>query len=459
MPRIRKGAETVAAVPAPATTDVEDVTKITSSSAESKEHGGWHEGNSSDPLLVNREHLDNPSDEVAYAEYREDDAPPMEDDEDVEEDDGPPAVMEEVEPEPQAPGYTPPSAGPPAAELLDRYRNNNSLIPDHQFQPPALTGQEHPVFGKRLGAAEFVGKYPDGSPEWHKARSAGIGSSDAACVLDVGFKSAHLLWLEKHGYVEPEDLAANPRMAEILKTGHLREPEIGERFRERHPQWSVHEGGSWRKADAPWMLSNPDRLLLNEETGEVSILECKTSETGTGYEEGKCPTKYVVQLRHQLWVMGLEYGYLGVVIGNSDYREYYVPADPAGKIIRLFARDNRNEIVTECRFGDGPTMEIGQYNFMMATEPPPMSGHKDIYEHIRQKNPTLERSTQVDIPVEIATALAEGKALEEQGSDMVQWAKNHMMAIMGTKHFAMYNGEKIASRVAVGKNPPYLKLA
>lgn len=461
MPRIKKGSAGAAdAAPTEKPTAAEEPAvevNPTTPLSENEYTGGWNANNCSDPLDT---HPSEDGELMVYAEYREDDAPPMfeedfpeeataeevsEDGGDTEVDHQGPEGEEDDQPEPEPTQEQAPVAA--------------GAVPNHQFVAPPLTGQEHPVFGKRLGDAEFVGKYVDGTPEWHAARAAGIGSSDAACVFDVGFTSAHLLWLEKKGYVEPEDLETNPRMAEILLTGHLREPEIGERFRRRHPQWSVHEGGSWRKAAAPWMLSNPDRLLLNEETGEISILECKTSETGTGYEDGRCPTKYVVQVRHQMHVMGLQYAYLAVMIGNSDYREYYIPADVTKPIVRLFARDNRQEIETICHYGDGLTMEIAQYNFLMSPEPPPMSGHKDIYEHIRQKNPTLERNTEVVIPVDIATRLREGQAKAEEAEHDIQWAKNHIMALLGTKHYAMYNGEKIAQRVGKGDNPPYLKLA
>jgi hypothetical protein len=365
--------------------------------------GGWVANPENDPLTAGAAHLKQPTEssleEPAYEEYREDDAPTLPD---QGEGDAEPSLYEElvaetaVSPEPEVP------LAPVVAEAEPDWGNpgRNDVAQSVEsevqgfleevdrlaaFQAPPLTGQEHPVFGATLGDAEFVGKYEDGTPEWHAARAAGIGSSDAACVLDIGFSSAFMLWQYKKGYVVQPSLESDPGMAEILLTGHLREPEIAEKFRRRNPRWSVHEGGSWRKATAPWMLSNPDRILLDEETGEVAILELKSSETGTGYDEGRCPAKYVVQVRHQLWCMGLPYGFLAVVIGNSDYREYYIPADVNQPVVRVFARYG-GQVQNVVSYGDGLTMELMQYNFLMSDEPPAYGSNKDIYEYKRQQH-------------------------------------------------------------------------
>lgn len=402
--------------------------------------GGWVATPENDPLNAGKHPLPSEStlEEVVVEEYREDDPPPVPEEENEEE--APPA--EELV---AAPVTFPP---PPVSMA--------PIVGDHQFPAPPLTGQSHPIFGNRLGPAEFVGEYEDGSPEWHAARTKGIGGSDAACILNIGFNSAHKLWLIKKGYLSPDRLEDNERLAEILEWGHLQEPALAEKFTRRNPRWKVIEGGSWRKADAPWMLANPDGILLDEETGEVAILEMKTSESGTGYEEGRIPSKYVVQIRHYMWVFGVSYGYLVVKVGNSDYREYYVPADVTKDIIRVFSRDNRKPVHTTCHYGDGATLEATEYNFIMAEEPPAMSGHEDIYQIVRQKNLSLERNTEVEIPIEIATAWFEAKAEMAAAEEKLGWAKNHIMAQLGTKHHAMYNGEKIASRVAKGDNPPYL---
>lgn len=419
-----------------------------------------------DPLTANATHLNQPEasslEGATYEEYQEDDAPT----DDLDPEEGP-SLYEELVDETSSPAEQALPLAPTVVETAPNWGNPEqpagpvdveALGRVQAFSAPPLTGQEHPVFGKRLGDAEFVGKYEDGTPEWHAARAAGIGSSDAASVMDMGFNSAFMLWQYKKGFVEQPRLEDDPGLAEILLTGHLREPEIAEKFRRRNPRWSVHEGGSWRKAKAPWMLSNPDRLLLDEETGEISILELKSSETGTGYDEGKCPTKYVIQVRHQLWCMGLPYGYLAVVIGNSDYREYYIPADVNQPVVRVFARYG-GQVENVVPYGDGLTMELMQYNFLMSPEPPPFGSNKDIYDYTRQQHLSLDKGVKVDLPIEIGVALAESKELSKAAEEKDQWVRNHIMAQMGTAQYAMYNGEKVASRVPKAGTAPYLKLS
>lgn len=459
MPRIKKAVPAEKRELAPDTTVHVPIEEVSPA-------GGWVATPENDPLsggVTTFSHGDGSEpasklEESAHEEYREEDVPEIPETADQEDD---PVDWLHEEDAPAKEEVAPPSLDDlpmiPGPQMNTDYGTRPTLT--HNFPTLPVSGQVHPVFGARLGDAEFVGKYEDGTPEWHAARAKGIGSSDAACLFNVGFKSAHVLWLEKKGYIEPEDLDANPIMREILLTGHLREPEIAEKFRLRHPEWSVHEGGSWRKAEAPWMLNNPDRILLNEATGEIAILEIKSSESGTGYDEGKVPSKYVVQVRHQLWTMGLGYGFLAVCIGNSDYREYFIPADPSQDIVRLYARGNSREIRTQCHYGDGLTMQIAQYNFLMAETPPPYSDGDDIYKLLRQRNPSLERNTEVEIPIEIASEFLQAKAAITDAEARLSWAKNHMMAHLGTKHFAMYNGEKIAQRVAKGTDPPYLKVS
>jgi putative phage-type endonuclease len=314
----------------------------------------------------------------------------------------------------------------------------------------------HEAFGPTLGTAEFVGQYEDGSPEWHEARTRGIGGSDAASILGIGFTSAYVLWHQKKGIWGPD--IPGERMEEIFWWGHEHEPAIANRFLRGHPEYMAHEGGSWRKADAPWMLANPDRLLVDKASGEMSILEIKSSEQGTGWENDRCPAKYVVQLRHYMWVFGLKYGYLCVKIGNSEYLEFRVPADVTQKIVKTAGgRVGPSEFVIE--YGDGQYLEQAEINFLNSETPPPMDGNKDIYEYVRRANMSLNRGEEVELPVEVGTALLQSEEALKKAEAANQEARNHVMAHMGCAQFALYNGNRVASRVAKGGAAPYLKIS
>lgn len=315
--------------------------------------------------------------------------------------------------------------------------------------------EAHPILGPEYGNAEFVEYAEDGSERWHELRALGIGGSDTASVLGIGFKSAYTLWMEKKGFWEP--LPIDEGLQKIFYWGHKQEQAIAEAFVEGHPEWEAHQGGSWRKKDAPWMLANPDRLLINMETGEVSILEIKTSEQGTGWDNDKCPSKYVVQLRHYLWVFGLTYGYLVVKIGNSDYREFRVPADVNEPITKISGGTMKPSSF-KIQYGDGLTIQVATKNFLDSVEPPAMDGNKDIYEQYRAKNMSLDRGVEVELPIEVGTALAESQVALKKAQEADQEARNHVMAHMGTAQYATYNGARVASRVPKGAAAPYLKV-
>lgn len=180
---------------------------------------------------------------------------------------------------------------------------------------------------QNAATVEYVGDLVDGSEEWLKFREGGIGASEIAAAMGIegAFKSAYQLWAEKSGLVEvpPPDA----RSLERFYWGHASEDMIAQRFAEGHPEFIVENTGTWRHKQRRWQIVNPDRLLFNKEKGEFSLLEIKTSESGYGWNGGKAPQYYVVQVRDQLSALGLTEGWLAVKIGNSEYREYRVPLD------------------------------------------------------------------------------------------------------------------------------------
>ena len=50
--------------------------------------------------------------------------------------------------------------------------------------------------------------------EWLKYRTKGIGGSDVSIIAGINpFKSAHQLWLEKTGQIEPEQTDVNTHIS------------------------------------------------------------------------------------------------------------------------------------------------------------------------------------------------------------------------------------------------------
>lgn len=295
------------------------------------------------------------------------------------------------------------------------------------------------VHARQLGTAELVGIFEDGSPEWHEARLGHIGASEVPIILGLSsYKSAYTLWHEKAGLIQPEPVSKE--LQRKRDYGHHMEPFVTELFRAEHPDLDIYPTGTWRHGERPWQGCNPDRLVRPAD-GDVAttLAQIKTANFATDWED-QLPDGYVAQVRWELDTFGFQKGFLIVYFNVSgDYREYVVEADP-------FLDDAVRSRVRA--FADSIT----------SGEPPEIDGSPDTYRTIRRLNPSLDRGKEVVIPEDVGyeylNALAVLKASE---SRLTKW-QGHMMAHMGTAQYGnLPSGKRIASRVAVGTNPPYLK--
>jgi YqaJ-like viral recombinase domain len=288
------------------------------------------------------------------------------------------------------------------------------------------------------GTAELVGTYVQDSPEWHAFRASVVGSSDVASILGVGFKSAYTLWHEKRGLIEP--LPPSEKMRRKFAYGHHMEPFIAGLFVEGHPGWHVETGvGSWRHIERTWQGCNPDALVAESKDEPLVPLEMKTFPSLADWQEGP-PPGYVAQLLWQADTFGAPGGWLaGYANMSGDYVEHWFDADAfAAAAVRSKVRE-----------------------FLDGDEPPEIDGSEDTYLTLRRLNPSIpDPKAEVDIPQDVAEQYLEAAAQYKfADSELLRW-KGHLLAHMGTAKFAVYDGRKIASRVASKPGAvPYLKEA
>lgn len=178
-----------------------------------------------------------------------------------------------------------------------------------------------------FGDAELVGVYAHGSPEWHAARMNGIGGSEIAAVLGIsGWESPFSLYHRKRGTVPPRE--ANTEM----EAGRRLEPVICEVFAERHPEFLMERGGTFRSRQRHWQIANPDQLAY-EHAALAAVHEAKFALFPDGWgEEGtdEIPPYYQAQCRWYADVFGVPRTYLTVFIGSTgEFREYVIDTDPA----------------------------------------------------------------------------------------------------------------------------------
>jgi len=300
----------------------------------------------------------------------------------------------------------------------------------------------------QLGTALLRGRFADGSPEWHEARTSVIGGSEVGSIMGVNsFESRYVLWYRKAGFLGKTEEIANP----LFEWGHRLEPVVAEKFADMHPEFDVQVSGSWVHKDRPWHGANPDRLLagkafyLDEDGNECAVildveavLEIKTSMSGYGWENDMCPVKYVLQLRWYMEAFGLDYGYLVVLASLGDYREFLVPRDVAKPVISM---QTGNE---EWYSAGGQEMLDAVEEFYLSLPgkltaegtPPPIDGGTDTYELIRERHPDISNSD-VEVTRELADQLKAALAAEKAAIAEAQRMKNVMLDTMGKNRRAV----------------------
>ena len=145
--------------------------------------------------------------------------------------------------------------------------------------------------------------------EWLKARSYGIGGSDAAAVIGKSpYKSNVELFDEKTGRRTAEDISDKP----YVQYGNGAEPLIRKLFALDYPEYEVeyHENRILRSVEHPFMQASLDGELTDQE-GRRGILEIKTSnilQPGQWMKwKDQIPDNYYIQVLHYLIVTGWDF--------------------------------------------------------------------------------------------------------------------------------------------------------
>jgi putative phage-type endonuclease len=149
--------------------------------------------------------------------------------------------------------------------------------------------------------------------EWLKERQKGIGGSDAAVILGLNpYKNNIRLWEEKTGKVQAEDISDKP----YVKYGTQAEDLLRELFKLDFPQYEVShdENTIIKHPKYPFLFASLDGQLVDKETGELGILEIKTTNILQSMQKEKwkekIPDNYFCQVLHYLNVTGYSFAIL-----------------------------------------------------------------------------------------------------------------------------------------------------
>lgn len=165
-------------------------------------------------------------------------------------------------------------------------------------------------------------------------RTKGIGGSDVAAVMGLSpWKTPGQLWLEKTGRVPGPDLDDKDHII----FGTLLEQTIADEYARRTGRKVRKVNKRLEHPDYPFMVAHIDRDVV----GLPRILECKTTNAWSfGSDEwgaagtDECPTQYVLQAQHYLFVTGAVSGIvtpkvcdLAVLVGGNRFVLYEIQRD------------------------------------------------------------------------------------------------------------------------------------
>lgn len=285
----------------------------------------------------------------------------------------------------------------------------------------------------KINQAELVGVFQDGSEEWHKARSQGIGGSEIGAIMGLSpFSSAYRVWAVKTGRVKEE-----PVDNWAVKLGKAFEQPLLDLWAEQNPEWEVLVTGTYRHKDYPWALANLDALARHRETGEMMVLEVKTARN---YWDD-VPPHYVAQVQWYLWIMGIKRARI-VAVAGWDYRDIEITADEfEHEVMRATA-----ERLWRCVEGDGE---------------PEWDGSQVTYETVRQLNPEVE-DTECELG-ELGVGLVNAHTIYTEALEEFNKYKSATLDAMGRAKFGIvslegYPPRTVAIRKARQGGTPWLEV-
>lgn len=286
--------------------------------------------------------------------------------------------------------------------------------------------------GRGVVTAEVLTSAPLESPEWHEARSRGLGGSEIAAVVGLSpWESPYALWQRKAGRIPPK--WESPSM----NWGKRLEPAIAQAFCEFHPEFGQSPGGMyWRT----FQIASPDLLLTRDET-PVAALEVKTADSfdrdrwgPSGSDE--IPPYYRCQALWYLDVLRLPVAHLAVLIGGNDYREYVITESPREQAwLRWRGR----------KF----------WRSILENTPPPLDDSVHTYEAVRQLHPNITPDSAVEVDLDAYEQWANAAADLDRLKGVINLSRSRITEDMGDARYGLNFGTKVVRRQSTKGGAPY----
>lgn len=284
--------------------------------------------------------------------------------------------------------------------------------------------------------------------EWLQGRLNGIGGSEAAIVMGLSpWRSKLELWTEK--------VTKNiiKRDSPVMSWGRKLEPVVRTEYAEKTGRSIVPIISQRTRPDYPFMIANIDGLIIDDPNGKVSecgqgVLEIKTKSAferwEEGWEEGKPPIYYTIQLQHYLFVNDKKWGSFAIL--------------DLGKMQLIHFDVERNEDLIELIVKE----EEKFWNSVINKVKPEVDASKACSEFLKTYYSKSEKITLNIIEDEDATKWAlqfrDAKLQMKLLKDQELEAKNHLMEIVGSAERATGNGYNISWKAPKDKKVFKLEL-
>ena len=286
-----------------------------------------------------------------------------------------------------------------------------------------------------LGSAKLIGKFVNGSPEWHAARSQGVGGSEVGTICGLNkWESAFTLWAKKSGKISDQIPQSEP-----MEWGSRLESVILDKFVESHPELSVWgDAGTWEHETDSFAHANPDGIYQRQD-GAWGIIEIKTAAYPDDWQLGAqgvvgassgVPRYYLTQVQHYLRVFGFKEAIVCALFSGNKYREYLVEADEFQQQV------DRDQVV---KFLDALSAGVA----------PDWDGSASTYESVRAMNPEItDDSVELgDLAERLIYAHAEFGECEKALNAL----KSEVLDAMGFAKKGLFDGDVVVTRQA-GRN-------
>ena len=268
-----------------------------------------------------------------------------------------------------------------------------------------------------------------------KERLTGIGGSDAASLLNIGYGCRRRLWYQKTQ--TPPDFPREE--SDAMALGKVLEPFFIEKYRQvTRRTVMASDGLLWKHPDIPYLICHPDAVVWRGGVpGPLSIKSC-----GRGafykYKREGLAEDYILQLQDEMLVGGLAWGSYG--IGCRDTGELlHWDVEPNAEVQEAIKREAK-------LFWDSPSVaESPQPQRLFPDDP---RCHRCEYRTTCQGENlvTIQQAGEYTVDESLSDLVRkrqEFAAIAKEATGLLEDATEELKAAMGDRSMVMAAGHRI----------------